>query len=224
MDLALPLLLAYAAGSISFAALVARLKGVDVRAHGSGNPGATNVGRVLGKGFGALVLVLDLAKGALPVLLLTAPLAEPAPAFTDAEGHTLLLAAAVLGHVLPVTSGFRGGKGVATYLGGCLALDPLSAVLAVVLHSVVKRLLGFVSIASLVLVWAVPLVLLIAGSLQDTPSTGWATLALLALLITVRHKDNLARIRAGREYRYDGPSASAQASSDEEQSRSPRSP
>ena len=100
-------LLAYAIGCVSFAGIAARLRGVDIRAFGSGNPGATNVGRVLGRPWGVAVLVLDVLKGLLPVLLLTGP-----SLLVDPGGRSVILAAAVLGHVYPVTSGFRGGKGV----------------------------------------------------------------------------------------------------------------
>jgi glycerol-3-phosphate acyltransferase PlsY len=206
MDAVVSLLVAYAVGCISFASLVGRLRGVDVRAHGSGNPGATNVGRVLGKGWGALVLLLDLAKGAVPAWLMTAPLAEAPALLTDPAGRAALVGAATLGHVYPVTAGFRGGKGVATFLGGCLVLEPLSALGAVALHLLVKRALGMVSIASLVLVWAVPLGRLVVDATGGTPSDGVVIMAALAAVITVRHKDNLARIRAGAEYRYDEPS------------------
>ena len=202
MHTVLVLLLAYAVGSISFAALAGRLKGVDVRAHGSGNPGATNVGRVLGKPWGLAVLLLDVAKGLVPAWLLSAPVPALPAAFADGEGHVLVLAAAVLGHLFPVTMGFRGGKGVATYLGGALVLAPLASLGAIVLHVFVKRVVGFVSVASLVLVWAVPLLRVVHAEWGGgPPADGSATMALLAVLVTLRHRDNLGRIRAGREYR-----------------------
>jgi acyl phosphate:glycerol-3-phosphate acyltransferase len=115
-----PLLLAYALGCISFAVLVGRLKGVDVREHGSGNPGATNVGRLLGKRWGRTVLLLDVLKGLLPVLFLAVP-----PTTLDSGGHVPVALAVVVGHVWPVTLKFRGGKGVAT-LGLPPEADPLA--------------------------------------------------------------------------------------------------
>lgn len=213
MSLPLTILFAYALGCVSFAALVARLHGVDIRQHGSGNPGATNVGRVVGKPWGILVLLLDVAKGWLPVFRVApgAGLTLP-PLAVDTDGASLVLLAAVLGHVCPVTAGFRGGKGVATLLGGCLALDPLLALIGVLTHLLAKFCLGFVSLASLLLVWAIPTAQLLSawwmGGADHTgsPASGGAgVMALLALLVTWRHRDNLARIRAGTEDRYDDP-------------------
>ena len=211
MSLPLTIPLAYALGCVSFASLVARLNGVDIRAHGSGNPGATNVARVLGKSWGALVLLLDVAKGWLPVQLLTAGAGLTLPQLAvDSDGATLVLMAAVLGHIFPVSAGFRGGKGVATLLGGCLAFDPLLALVGVLAHMLTKYCLGFVSLASLVLVWALPAAQVLASwwmggaDHAGSPTSGGAgVMALLALLVTWRHRDNLARIRAGTEDRYD---------------------
>lgn len=211
MNLPLSIPLAYALGCVSFAALVARLHGVDIRQHGSGNPGATNVGRVVGKPWGLLVLALDVAKGWLPVQLLTRGAGLTLPTLlADSDGATLVLLAAVLGHVCPLTARFRGGKGVATLIGGCLALDPQLALVAVLSHLLAKHCLGFVSLASLVLVWCIPVTQVLvrwwggagAGS-GGLLTDGAGVMTLLALLVTWRHRDNLSRIRAGTEDRYD---------------------
>lgn len=203
-----PLLLAYAAGCISFAALAGRLKGVDVRAHGSGNPGATNVGRLLGPAWGRAVLVLDILKGALPVLLLSVP-----PSGWDPVGRFSLALAVVLGHVWPLTSGFRGGKGVATLIGATLALDWRAGLACIALHTAVKRASGYVSLASVAFALGLPL-LLAAGRLAGLPlalpagadprgawAGGLALAGVLAAVVTLRHAPNLARIRAGTEPR-----------------------
>ncbi|MFT7464855.1 MAG: glycerol-3-phosphate acyltransferase PlsY [Pseudohongiellaceae bacterium] len=213
MSLHFSIVVAYALGCVSFATVVARLHGVDIRKHGSGNPGATNVGRVIGKPWGLLVLALDVAKGWLPVQLLVhgAALSLP-PLLVDSDGATLVLLAAVLGHVCPVTARFSGGKGVATLIGGCLALDPKLALIAIVAHLVAKFCLGFVSLASLVLVWCIPItqVLISVWLGTEAQRSSWVTggagvMALLALLVTWRHRDNLSRLRAGTEDRYDDP-------------------
>ncbi len=209
------LLVAYGVGCVSFAALAARLRGVDIRAAGSRNPGATNVRRVLGSGWGVAVLMLDIAKGFLPVLWLQAdvsslvPRSAPATWAIDSQGRVLVLAAAVLGHVLPVTSRFRGGKGVATLLGGGLALDPVLSLAGVALHLLVRKLLGYVSVASIVLVWSLPFLQLVGRGLGWTGRflDGTAVLAVVALLVTIRHRDNFRRIRAGTEDKYDGSSS-----------------
>jgi glycerol-3-phosphate acyltransferase PlsY len=203
MDALLPLAIAYAVGCVSFASIVARARGVDIRQHGSGNPGATNVGRVVGAGWGRLVLLLDVLKGFLPVLLLRlgSPLSV-SPWLVDPEGRTLILAAAVAGHVLPVTSRFRGGKGVATLLGGLAALDWRLAAVAVVVHLLVRRTTGYVSVASVVLAWSAPLAQALGLSQGLDLPAGVAATACLALLVTLRHADNFGRIRAGREDRH----------------------
>ncbi|MCB9898782.1 MAG: glycerol-3-phosphate 1-O-acyltransferase PlsY [Planctomycetes bacterium] len=211
MNAWLSILVAYAAGCVSFALIVARAHRVDIRSLGSGNPGATNVGRVLGRGWGALVLLLDVAKGLVPALLLSAPAADlglsGAPSWVvDAEGRSLVAAAAVLGHVWPVTERFRGGKGVATYLGAVIGLDPLLGLAGIVVHLVVKKGLRVVSLASVCLAWAVPVTQLVLR--ETSPERlhlrdGTLVLALLAAVITVRHRSNFARLRAGTESRYD---------------------
>lgn len=207
MSSLLSVLFAYLVGCTSFALLAGRLHGVDLRSVGSGNPGATNVGRALGRGWGRAVLVADMAKGFVPVAVLSAW-----PGWVDATGQAPILAAAVLGHVYPVTLGLRGGKGVATLIGGLLALDWLLALGAVVAHVVFKKATGFVSIASVVLAWAFPLGQLVCRGLGaagvDVSARylgGTSLLVALALVITVRHRENFARIRAGAEDRYDDP-------------------
>jgi glycerol-3-phosphate acyltransferase PlsY len=207
----LSIAIAYAVGCISFATVVARLRGMDIRAHGSGNPGATNVGRVLGRSWGVVVLLLDIAKGLVPVWLLRAPIGgwidgfSIPPLVVDTEGRVLVLAAAVLGHVCPITARFRGGKGVATFIGGALALDPVLAAAAALTHLVFKKVLGYVSLASVALVWALPVSQLLARALglEGRFLDGSGVLALLATLVTLRHLDNFRRIREGNEDRYD---------------------
>src|SRR5438034_6325973 len=121
--------LAYALGGVPFGYLVARWRGVDIFRHGSGNIGATNVGRVLGKRFGILVFVLDFAKGALPACLgLLVDRAGDAPGFTHGVVAGL---AAFLGHLYPIYLRFRGGKGVATGAGVIMVLLPVPALAAV---------------------------------------------------------------------------------------------
>ncbi len=202
MDPGLATLLAYALGCVSFASLAARIQGVDIRQVGSGNPGATNVGRALGKGWGRAVLLGDMAKGLLPPLIWTGPALQG-----DPEGATVLVAAAVLGHVYPVTMGFRGGKGVATLIGGFLALDWMLALIAAAIHFGVRARSGYVSVASVALAWAFPvarLVVHVAGEgMSLTEDTGLAVLAGVAVVVTIRHLGNFARIRAGTEDRYD---------------------
>lgn len=208
MSSLLSVLIAYLAGCTSFALIAGRLNGVDLRSVGSGNPGATNVGRALGKAWGRGVLVADMAKGFVPVWFLSAW-----PGWADPAGKAPILAAAVLGHVYPATMGFRGGKGVATLIGGLLALDPVIGVFAVVMHGLIKKFTGFVAVASVVLAWSFPLgqgLCWLLGYFAGVDVSGRylggsAVLVALALVITYRHRDNFARIRVGVEDRYDDP-------------------
>ena len=140
---------AYLAGSIPFGLLIARVfRGIDIRAHGSGNIGATNVSRVLGAKWGSACLILDTLKGLLPVLLIPRALVEPSsPNFQLLS--VLAGVATIVGHMFPCWLGFRGGKGVATSLGVVLVLGPwgsLAAFATFVLGMLVGRIVSLSSI------------------------------------------------------------------------------
>jgi glycerol-3-phosphate acyltransferase PlsY len=195
---AVAVVLSYVSGSIPAAYLAGTWSGVDLRAHGSGNLGATNVLRVLGPRVGMLVFAVDIAKGAVPVWLL--------PPLTGMTGHAqtwMAVAcgvAAIVGHIRPVFLGFgKGGKGVATACGVFLALAPLQTALTLVIFVVVVMASGYVSLASLTA--AVSLPVLIAASLGIR-----SPLLLVALLTTVfvfwTHRANIQRLREGTEYRF----------------------
>ncbi len=142
-------LASYLIGSIPSGYLIARaVKGIDIRTVGSGNLGATNVGRVLGRRFFWIVLALDLLKGLLPTLGLPA-LVERLTGASSVDLPVLVGLAAILGHTFPVYLKFRGGKGVATSLGVVLALDPVSCAAAVLVFGAVLWIWGYVSLASL---------------------------------------------------------------------------
>lgn len=179
---------AYLVGSISFALLAASRAGVDLYAEGSGNPGATNVGRVLGKRTGRVVLVLDLAKGALPAGMAAWLLGLDAP-WTAATG-----VAAVAGHCFPVWHRLRGGKGAATAAGVLLVLVPLAGLGAALTYLVGKRLSKRASVGSLLgaLVGAG-----LSAWLAEGPRT-WMALGIVVLVLA-RHADNLARLAKGTE-------------------------
>lgn len=203
MGLLFPLALAYAAGCLSFASLVARAHGVDIRAQGSGNPGATNVGRVLGKRWGRLVMALDMLKGFLPVLLLSVePPLTASRWWVDPEGKSLLLACAIAGHVAPIYAPLRGGKGVATFFGGLLAFHWPLAIVAAATHLLVRRATGFVSLASVAMAASVPAAQALCLAVGWSTRGGVAVTAAVAALITLRHASNFGRIRAGTESRH----------------------
>lgn len=198
--LLLTLLASYLVGAVPFGYLVARARGIDILKQGSGNIGATNVGRVLGRRFGLLVFACDFAKGALPVL--AARLVPEA----DLPPDSLLVAAGVaafLGHLFPVYLRFRGGKGVATAAGVVAVLVPPVAAAALLCWVVVLACTRFVSLASLAAA-----AVLCGLRLGLTPHP-WApehvvvTLFCLvgAGLIFVRHRANVGRLLRGNENR-----------------------
>ena len=181
-------ILAYFLGSVSFAHIAARHAGLDITTVGSGNPGATNVGRVLGKRTGRIVLVADVLKGLVPTL--TALLASFGAPWVAATGLC-----ATAGHCFPVWHRFRGGKGAATAAGAMLAAAPIAGVVAIVLYVVLKRVTKRASVGSL------------AGALGGaivapltSPEPAIAGMAAgIAVLVFVRHHDNLARLARGTE-------------------------
>lgn len=200
---------AYLCGSIPFGLWIGLSRGVDLRKVGSGNIGATNCGRVLGKKIGILCFVLDLLKGTLPVVLAGAwfGMLGDVPATRAYEWLWISTsAAAVLGHVFPIWLGFRGGKGVATGLGAVLGVWPvltLPALAAAVVWLVFAGTLRYVGLASVVAAVCLPPMTLILG-LARGRSVGQLTpflvvTGVMALLIVVRHRGNLARVWRGTE-------------------------
>lgn len=181
---------AYLLGSVSFGLLAARRRGVDLREVGSGNIGATNVGRALGKRTGRVVLVLDAAKGAIPALLAFFLLGPDAP-WTGAVG-----VAAVVGHCYPIWHGFRGGKGAATAAGVMLALVPPAGAVAVVVYVGLKKLTKRASVGSLAGALAGALC---AWLWLGTNSPRVMAAAAIVVVVFSRHLSNLRRLVRGEE-------------------------
>jgi glycerol-3-phosphate acyltransferase PlsY len=178
-------------GSFPTGVVVARAKGVDLRKVGSGNIGTTNVGRALGRGWAAFVLLIDAGKGALPVLL--ASHFFPSPWMAAAAGFV-----AVLGQVFSVFLKGRGGKGVATSLGAGLALAPLPALGPAAVWIVLALAVRISSVGSMAAVVSFPLFLWLWGD-ASTPKLCFA--AAVAVLVVARHKENLQRLIRGQELR-----------------------
>jgi acyl-phosphate glycerol 3-phosphate acyltransferase len=205
LPVALTIVLSYLLGAIPFGYLIAHCRGVDLFRQGSGNIGATNVGRLLGRRFGILVFLLDFAKGALPAAAASWLAAE------SAEGNGLprdslpVLAglAAFLGHVFPVYLGFRGGKGVATGAGAVAVLAPGPALGALLVWLVVVCAFRYVSLASLAAAAALCLLRLglVEGPFAEGNRivTGFCLLA--AALVALRHRGNVGRLLHGTENR-----------------------
>jgi acyl phosphate:glycerol-3-phosphate acyltransferase len=191
------ILIAYLAGSIPSAYLAGKARGVDLRAHGSGNLGATNVARVLGTPTGVLVFVADMLKGFLPVWIL--------PRFIgvgDPELWAVLIgAAAILGHVRPIFLGGKGGgKGVATASGVFLALAFVPLLIAQLLWALVFYFTRYVSLASLISAAFLPIAILTWW--RDPVSPVFLASLAVAAFVFWTHRANIGRLRRGEEHRF----------------------
>lgn len=203
------LLGSYLTGAIPFGLLIGWGCGVDVRTRGSGNIGATNVGRVLGRKLGWLCLVLDLLKGAAPTLLagrllVSGGAVEPSAATLGL--WMLVGAAAVLGHNFPIYLGFRGGKGVSTTIGVALAIFPyftVGMVIALVAYAALRYGAGYVSLGSIGLAITFPVAVTGYIAYRGLPlETHWplpAVAAALGAMIVLRHRGNISRLMQGAE-------------------------
>lgn len=181
--------LAFFIGSIPVGFLLGRLKGVDVRLHGSGNIGATNVLRTLGKSAGLITLLLDACKGATGALLGFAITPESAP---------LVALASIIGHCYSPFLKFRGGKGVATGLGAFLVLAPIESLLAVGVFALTLLVTRYVALASIAAATSLPLII---STVRFEEPLLLAAAVISALLITWRHEGNIRRLLAGNEHR-----------------------
>jgi glycerol-3-phosphate acyltransferase PlsY len=201
LEILVKFLLGYLAGSIVGSLVVGRLRGVDIRQLGSGNAGGTNALRTQGKLFALGAVLIDVLKVVLPVLWL-APAELPGIGSDPATGResvaVWIAAGAVIGHVWPIWSGFRGGKGMATLLGayGALQLSLLAPVVATWILVFVLR--GYVGLATILAAAAAPAWLAAIGQAQRP--LFWFAL-LMAVFVVWTHRSNIARMRAGQEDR-----------------------
>lgn len=197
LPIVLLVLASYLAGSIPFGFMIARwVKGIDLRQHGSGNIGATNVGRVLGKKWGLICLVLDALKGLLPVAFF--PLWICGASSSDLA--VISGVATIVGHMFPCWLGFRGGKGVATSLGVAGMLSPWGLLFAALMFITTFATFRIVSLSSIVAA-------ICFGAFYLTPfsphslSLGLFSAA-VPLLIVIQHRSNLKRLLRGEEPRF----------------------
>ncbi len=182
---------AYLAGSIPTGLLLGKAYGIDVRKEGSGNIGATNLYRTVGRKVGIITLVGDCMKGLLPVVLVKFSSLPP-------ETAALVGLAAFCGHVFSVFLKFKGGKGVATALGVFLALAPLAVAIAVALFAVLMFLWRYVSLGSISAAAAMPVaVYFLGGSRIVTLVT-----LVIALIVIIRHHENIRRLISGTENKF----------------------
>lgn len=186
--------LSYFLGSVPFGLVIARLfGGVDPRKAGSGNIGATNVGRSVGKAAGVLTLLADALKGGAPVFIAFR-------CFPDTAFVSLVGLAAFAGHLFPVYLGFRGGKGVATALGIMLVIAPPAALLSAVVFAVAVGVKRYVSLGSIVGAGMLPVFLSFMPRYKQFLPLGIA----IAALIIIKHKDNIKRLAEGKENKAGG--------------------
>ena len=186
------LIASYLLGSFSFAILISASRGVDIRNEGSGNPGASNVLRVLGKQTAALVLLGDGVKGALAAWM--------GAAVVDPEFGYVTLLAAIVGHTFPIWHGFEGGKSVATAIGGFIFLAPAVGIFLGVMWIVIVLLWKTASIASIaVMIAAVPAMWIAGRSTSELLWTG-----VIAIFVLVRHSSNIKRLLNSGEQKVTG--------------------
>lgn len=187
------LAVAYLAGSLPSSYLAGRLRGVDLREHGSGNLGATNVYRVLGAGAAIPVMIADIAKGFIPAAFFPGWDGSPDARLAIAYG-----CAAIAGHVWSAFLKFRGGKGVATGAGVLFALVPLATVLALLLWIGIVALTRYVSVGSIFTATLVPVLAL----LFDASGAVVTFCAVVAVFVWWTHRENIRRLVAGTEHRF----------------------
>ena len=204
------ILAAYLIGSIPFGLLIAKSKGIDIREHGSGNIGATNVGRVLGKQFFILCFILDALKGALPTLafgIYTGLIGSEETITTGIYWWWLAaMVAPVMGHMFSVFLGFTGGKGVATGLGSLLAVFPVmtaAALVALVVFLASLKVWKYVGLSSSLASLSLPATAAVmVFGFGDRLTNSWpaiAAAAALAAVVIIKHRGNLQRTFAGTE-------------------------
>ena len=187
------ILAAYFTGAIPTSYLVGRAKGVDLRQHGSGNLGATNAFRVLGKAAAIPVVIVDILKGWFPTFLF--------PLWDRSDNALFALAygaAAIVGHVFSIYVKFKGGKGVATSAGVLLALAPVAVLIGLTVWALIVFTTGYVSLASIVAAALLPIVILLV---QGTGAIWWLSLGLAAFVIFA-HRANLKRLARGEEHSF----------------------
>jgi len=209
------ILVGYLLGSIPSGFLVAKCRGIDIRQHGSGNIGATNVFRTLGRPWGVLVFILDVLKGVVAVRLVMAVLPfdrfllqcatylpghQPPPWHPDINLGIIAALGCFLGHCFPVWLGFKGGKGVAVGAGVLIGLMPMVTAIGLVIWAIVYKTSRYVSLASVIAAISLPLI--VWALERQLSAIFWFTLV-ISLLAIWRHRTNIQRLLAGTESRFE---------------------
>ena len=225
MPLWIPPIIAFLAGSIPFGLLIAKSKGINIREHGSGNIGATNVLRIVGKPFGIACLILDLLKGLIPSVLgislftyagesnlMTIHALEPYAIELDQTKAQILqiitALAAILGHNYSPWIGFKGGKGIATSGGALIALMPAAVLILIAIWAILFFTTKYVSIASIGTAVCLPIVMIFGSWYHDKLADGtwnkplFVFCIVIALLAVWRHRSNIKALLDGSEHQF----------------------
>ncbi|MBU1099875.1 MAG: glycerol-3-phosphate 1-O-acyltransferase PlsY [Bacteroidetes bacterium] len=206
-------ILSYFVGSIPSGLIIGRfIKGIDIRDHGSGNMGATNVFRVVGKKYGLLVVILDALKGAIAVVLISRLYfgSFPFTNITPFDDFTLVQIicglTAVVGHIWTVFAGFRGGKGIATALGFLITLITIDMLVALAVFILVVSISRYISLGSILAAISVPLILIVRTNIFNVEIEGYHTIlpfcVAIAFLVIYTHRANISRLYRGVENRF----------------------
>ena len=206
IELVILLLTSYITGSFPTSIFITRvIKKIDIREHGSGNAGATNVFRVLGWKYALFVLAFDIFKGWLPTAVYATKIFQQLPVPDQGLVQILCGFAAVLGHIFPIFTGFKGGKGVGSLIGVLLALFPLVFPFCLLIGVAVITTTGYVSLGSIFAAISLPIILLILPRLgMISPNLSLVIFSLLVpWVIIFTHRSNINRIRNGTENRFE---------------------
>jgi len=213
MPLALVVVLSYLVGSFPTSIIITKIvRGLDIREHGSGNAGGTNVMRVLGYRMGIFVIAIDILKGYIATMIVTKLMYGPFP-FTNATPFTdvtliriIAGCMAILGHVWTAFGGFRGGKGIATAGGVLLGLATIEALIALGVFSIVVLLFRYISLGSISAAVAFPLTMCLRHNVFHGELQGYHTLIFfsigISLLLLYTHRANIRRLLDGTEHRF----------------------
>ena len=204
LTLALVVIISYLFGSIPAGYVAGRIAGVDIRKSGSGNIGATNVTRILGKSYGYPVFAVDFLKGlaAVRVSILIATHAQFPRTSTELIG-IIAAVSCVIGHAFPIWLRFKGGKGVATSAGSLFGLMPIAVLIGAAVWIIIFQVTRYVSVASIMAAVALPIIIFIMISLNQTHATALLYFSIcLAVVVVLRHRSNLSRLARGTEPRF----------------------
>ncbi len=212
LNLLFVVLLSYLVGSIPTSIIISKItNGIDIRQHGSGNAGGTNVFRVLGWKLGITTIILDALKGAIAVVLVARFYfgSFPFPNATPFDDFTLVQIiagiAAVIGHIWTVFAGFKGGKGIATALGFLITIITVDMLLALAIFIIVVTFSRYISLGSITAAISVPLILIIRENVFSVDIQGYHTILPfvigVSLLVVFTHRANVKRLLSGNENR-----------------------